>query len=297
MVGHASGAGRTHQGFFEEIAVRSCIERLEARIVFDDHTGGLVTGSFPPGGSSGGGSSGPPTLHEIPINSSTSSVSTPVLGTFGGRGKAAHYSLTTAAGTAVAMTLTGGTATIYQDNSGYDLVITASTGPGAVLSVTTHKGTNSVELANISVTGSIKSITAKSASLTGAMAVSGTIGTLALGAINGTIGCAGGSIGAITAASLTDANILSGANLSSNGNFYAAGSIGSLTVTGSVTHSLIGAGYNANNNQVLGGTSSVIHTIVVKKTTDSSTQFIAGAFGTAKLPKPIHIATDPRFES
>ena len=143
--------------------------------------------------------------------------------------------------------------------------------------MTTHKGNNTLELSNVSVTGSLKSMTAKTANLTGTLAVSGTIGTLALGAVTGTIAAAGGSIAALTAASLTDANILSGANLSSTGDTYAAGSIGSLTVSGTVTGSLIGAGYNASTTAVLGGESSVIHTIVVKKSVDSTTRFIAGA--------------------
>ncbi|HEX4123949.1 MAG TPA: hypothetical protein VHY37_04420 [Tepidisphaeraceae bacterium] len=284
------------QQFNEEIGVRSCIESLEARIVFDDHTGGLVTGAFPPGGGPGT-SSGPPTLHVIPIPSSTSTVSTPVIGTFGGSGKAAHFSLTTAAGTAVAMTLTGGTATVYQDGSGYDLTVTASPGAGAALVVNTRKGDKTVDLNNITVTGTLKSMTAKSASLTGTFAVSGDIGKLNAGAITGTIASAGGLISAITAATLSDATILSGANLSSSGDFYASGSIGSITVTGAITDSLIGAGYNASNNAVLGGESSVIHTIVAKKGADADTRFIAGAFGTAKLPKPVAISTDPRFES
>lgn len=276
--------------------MRSCIEALEARIVFDDHTGGLVTGSFPSGGGPGT-SSGPPTLHVIPIPSSVSTVTTPVLGTFGGSGKASHFSLTTSTGTAVAMTLTGGTATIYQDGSGYDLTITADPGAGAALTFTTHKGNNTVDLNDLTVTGNLKSMTAKTASLTGTFAVSGTIGKLNAGVITGTIASAGGLISAITAATLTDATILSGANLSTSGDFYAAGSIGSITVTGAVTDSLIGAGYNANNNAVLGGESSVIHTIVVKKGADADTRFIAGAFKTAKLPKPVDISTDPRFES
>jgi hypothetical protein len=287
------------QWFSKEIDLRSCIERLEARIVFDDHTGGLVTGSFPPGGSSGGGggSSGPPTLHVIPIPASTTNAANPVIGTLGGSGKASHFSFTTAAGTVVAMTLTGGTAIVYQDNPGYQLAITSTSSKGAVFAVTTHKGTNTVDLTGITVTGSLKSMTAKSSSFTGVLAVSGTIGTMALGAVSGTIGSGGGSIAAITAASLTDANILSGANLSTAGDTYSTGNIGSITVTGSVTGSLIGAGFDAATNKVLGGTSSVIRTIVVKGTTDTSTHFIAGAFGTAKLPKPINIASDPRFES
>jgi hypothetical protein len=194
------------------------------------------------------------------------------------------------------MTLTGGTATVYPDSAGYDLTITAST-PAAALTVTTKKGNNTLELANITVTGSIKSMTAKTANLTGTLAVSGTIGTLVLHAVSGTIASGGGSIAAITAATLTDANILSGANLTSSGDTYSAGSIGSLTVTGAVTDSLIGAGYNASNNAVIGGEASVIHTIVVKQGADANTRFIAGAFGTAKLPKPVNIPSDPRFES
>jgi hypothetical protein len=112
-----------------------------------------------------------------------------------------------------------------------------------------------------------------------------------------------GSISSITAASLTDAFVLAGANLGADGEIggnddsYAAGNINTLKVTGAITGATIAAGIAPTNGDF--ATPSAINGSAIKtitaKSADATTRFIASSIKTAKLPKPVKIATDSRF--
>jgi hypothetical protein len=124
-----------------------------------------------------------------------------------------------------------------------------------------------------------------------------------------------GSIGeiAIGKSGLADADILAGANLGSDGQLggtgpaadtFAGAAIGKLKVSGAVTNSLVAAGLDPANgellaagNTVLGGTASRIGSVAIRGGLDLATHFIAGAFGTVAIPKKVkELAADPRFE-
>jgi hypothetical protein len=106
--------------------------------------------------------------------------------------------------------------------------------------------------------------------------------------------------------------VLSGANYGVNGkpggsgtaaDTFGQGRIGKVTVAGALVGATFAAGVdpvNANlldgNDKLVGGTSSFIGAVAVKKGTDQSTRFVAGAFANrAKLPQAIDTAEDPRF--
>ena len=123
-----------------------------------------------------------------------------------------------------------------------------------------------------------------------------------IGNVTGTI-AATGSIASVTAASLTDAFILAGANLGSSGelgtgdNTFAAGNLNTLKVTGAITGSTIAAGIAPTNGDFATPAANyggAIKTITAKSA-DSTTRFIASSIKSARLPKPVKLATDPRF--
>ncbi|HWE96449.1 MAG TPA: hypothetical protein VG269_20980 [Tepidisphaeraceae bacterium] len=160
------------------------------------------------------------------------------------------------------------------------------------------------------INGGVASLTAGSVSPT----FSGTIaGQLAKMIIKGS---AGGNLAALAmgsvqiTGSLSGAKYLAGASFGADGiiggsnDTYGPGSIGSFSVGGAVTQSLIGAGFDPvdgiflNGNDVIqGGASSVIKSISIRKTADSSSRFLAGAYSKVKIAgKKVDPTTDPRFK-
>src|SRR5439155_19076946 len=131
-----------------------------------------------------------------------------------------------------------------------------------------------VALTDVSVAGTLKSMTARSADLSGTLYATCAIGKVLLRNVTGTIASAAGSIGAVQAANMTDALVLSGANFGNDlvrgggDDSYGAGSIASIQVSGAINSSLIGAGLNLKNgtfpdsaNTIVGGPSSTIKSI------------------------------------
>jgi uncharacterized protein with beta-barrel porin domain len=93
---------------------------------------------------------------------------------------------TTATGTSVTLKLTGnGTVEALQDGNAVDLVITGS---NLHLSAASF---SAFTLGAVTVTGSLASLKANSATLAGTLSATGNLGTITLGSITGTISASG----------------------------------------------------------------------------------------------------------
>jgi hypothetical protein len=134
------------------------------------------------------------------------------------------------------------------------------------------------------------------------------LGTARVGSLTGQI-VAVSLIKRLSATGMTDATVLAGANLGSDGllggtgsamDSFAAGTIDRLDVSGAIHSSFIGAGEHpvdgifGNGNDTEAG-AGVIKSISAA-TADDTTRFESSAFGIAKLPKKvINLTADPRF--
>jgi hypothetical protein len=238
----------------------------------------------------------------VAVNNTDPAPTRTVVGQFGSVGTTGkRFTLTDDDGTRVTFNLSGGTATVFRNGSAIDLRV-VDAGQGVSLNATARRGDGRVTLGSVDVTGSVRKFAGKTADLVGTLSATGTIATLTLGDVTGKITSGGGDIRALTASHLTGAMILSGADLANN--TFAAGSIGKLNVTGSIGGSLIAAGLDPVNGEfsdaddrVIGGAASLIDSIVTRGDVDSSTRFVAGAFGRARIPKPVDPATDPHFRT
>jgi len=158
---------------------------------------------------------------------------------------------------------------------------------------------------NVNVAGNLSSVTAKTVS--GTIYSAGELHTAKVGVLTGNIVSAS-EIASLSATGMTSAKVLAGVNLGADGllggigssaDAFGAGTIDSLTVTGEIVSSFIGAGVNpvdgifGNGNDISAGT-GLIKTISAKSA-DDTTRFETSAFGVAKLPKKVMVATDPRF--
>ena len=224
-------------------------------------------------------------------------------------GKKTKFSWTDADGTVAQIVLTGGSGTAYTaDGSALRLAITDG-GAGAKLSLKARGGNGRIVLGDVTVTGSLKTLTAKPADVTGAVFATGAIGNVNVGNLaGGTVASAGGAIGTVSAFSLSDARILSGANLGNDGHLgggddsFAGGSIKAVKVAGNISATVIGAGYDSGgdgdfldgNNSVAAG--SVIRSITAKAGADNASRFAASTFGNVKLPGRVDPTTDGRFK-
>ncbi len=106
--------------------------------------------------------------------------------------------------------------------------------------------------------------------------------------------------------------MLAGANLGSDdllggkvsaADTFSAGSIGKISINGSVTNSTFGAGLNPvdgifrnGNDKVMGGAASRIGSVNLKHGVDASTRFYAGAFGKIRTPKKVVPAAGTSFQ-
>jgi hypothetical protein len=213
-------------------------------------------------------------------------------------------------GVNVTLSITGGTGQAFLASNGLHLEVAAGF-RGATLTITCKGGSRSVILGDVTVTGTLKSLVNKSANLVGTLSTTGAIGTLSLGNVNGGTIAGAGGIGTLSLLSASNAYILSGANLGADGeqggsgndaDTFSAGSIHTFKVAGSLTNSVIAAGvepddgvYLGGNDTLLGGTASIIRAVTVRSI-DSSTRFIAGAFGTANIPRKVKPGSDLHFE-
>jgi uncharacterized delta-60 repeat protein len=216
------------------------------------------------------------------------------LGAFGVSGrKNLKLTFTLANHTKVTLTLTNGAGEAYMASNGLHLVITAAA-KGAALTITARGGAGRVTLGDVTVAGTLRTMAAKTADLAGTLSTTGGLGNISLGHVVAGSIAAVGNISSLTLESAASAKILAGANLAANS--FSAGSIRTFKVTGSLTNSTIGAGLNPDANTVTGGSASIIRMITVHSI-DAATRFIAGAFGTASIPKRVKkISADPHFE-
>lgn len=212
-------------------------------------------------------------------------------------------------GTRATFRISHGYGTLFIDSNG-DLELRLSdTTTASVLTITAHGGSKRVALGDVTDTGSLGSIVASDVDVTGMFSISGSVNHVTLGNVNGGTFAAGSNIGTMRVASLTNALVLAGASpgpqgvfgAGQSGNSFGAGFITSLTVTGAITNSVVGAGVNPvdgvfgnGNDTITGGAASRIGTLRAA-TADSASRFEAGAFGTVRLPELINPATDSRF--
>lgn len=238
-----------------------------------------------------------------------------LLRTFGQNGakRAKPVQFADADGTVVTISMKGpGAGQVFHDGATLDLVLSGVNNSSIVIK--TSGGTDGrVVFRNVQADGTIKSINAKTTDVTGTFAVTngGGLGKVSIGTLTGTLASAG-PITSLAFAGDVRGKVFSGANYGVNGkaggtgtaaDTFAAGRIGKVTVAGNTVGATFAAGVDPVNSRLLdgndilvGGSSSSIGTIAVKKGADASTRFVAGAFAKkAKLPKPVDTSNDPRF--
>ncbi len=229
------------------------------------------------------------------------------LGAFGTVGKKSVKLTFTVAGTAVTLLLKGATGNAFLNGNQVRLSITQSGTAATSLTVTTKGGTRSVSFSDITVAGAIRTLTAKTADLNGTFYATSSIGNAAFRAVaTGAAIVSGGTIGNLTLASLTGARIISGANLGSSGQLsssttFGPGSIGAISVSGSIAQSIIAAGVNAIGGDLLnpadtafGGKASFIKSVTGHGGIDANSRIIVGKIGPVKAPKVVKLP-DPRI--
>jgi hypothetical protein len=241
------------------------------------------------------------------------SAGTPIA-TFGVvNGKNQKYTYTDdATHTKITFSIKGGTGTLFKAADGtFNLVLTDGGAGGMTVSVKGKDGNGRIAFGDITANGTVKSMSVKNGDLSGTFSVAGSIGKLTLGNIaDGAAIAAAGNITSVSAASMTNAKLLAGANLGGDAAFggtgasadsYGQGSIGTLKIAGQIVGSTIGAGLNPvdatfgdDDDQVVGGTASLIKSITAKGA-DDATRFVAGAFGKVKIGTKVNPTTDPRF--
>ena len=152
-------------------------------------------------------------------------------------------------GVSVTFSLRGGTAAAYQNGKNIDIVVD-DTGRGVALSL---RSASNISLGQVTVSGTLRSLSARNSTLAGSLHVTGSIGRMAfgdvtgniysgssiagasagnvsgtifaaeaigrlkLGDVSGVIAAGGGIIGGITCSSLSNGKILSGVNLGNDG--------------------------------------------------------------------------------
>ena len=252
-------------------------------------------------------------LKRLIVPGSVAAPSGNLLGTFGMvNGRNTKLTVDAGNGKFVTFTMKGGSGSVFQNGDTLNLVVTDD-GRGAAVTVKVKGGDGRVKLGDVAVNGSLKSLSAKTGDLSGTLSVGIVIGKVLLGDVTGTI-AAGGAITSVTANTLTNARILAGTGLGGDRalggtgadvDTYAAGTIGTVSVKGAITSSLIGAGlhptdgtYGDDDDTVVGGAGSFIRSISAKGGADDATRFVAGAFSKVKLGKTkIDLATDARFKT
>ncbi|HZL35933.1 MAG TPA: hypothetical protein VFC78_11525 [Tepidisphaeraceae bacterium] len=227
-----------------------------------------------------------------------------LLGEFGDLG--GKFTFAAPNGARVTITLTHGSGYVFRDGASIDLVLRNTDARSSLL--LTARGHARIPLGNIAISGSLRSIIAPTADLTGTISIAGSVAAVSLGNVMGGIVAAGNSIGTFSASTLTGAKLLAGASLGTDGQIgggddaYAPGTIGLIKLTGPATNSFIAAGFapadglfDNSAGTVLGGIASEIRAITIRGGVDASTRFIAGAFGAVRIPGRVQPGSDPRF--
>lgn len=231
-----------------------------------------------------------------------------LIGTFGipaagGRRGARFFDSVTGA----TFIMKGGSGQAFRGDDGLINLVLTDAGRGVTVTV---KGRGRVPLGDVICRGTIRSMQMRTGDLNGTMFIGGNLGKLLIGNVSGTI-AVNGFINSIVADSLTQAKVLSGANLgedaelggvNSNADAFGQGVIKSIKVKGAIVQSIVGAGLNPvdgvfgnDDDVVVGG--SAIGTLSARSADDTS-RFYASQFRVAKLPKRIKdIGADPRFRT
>lgn len=281
---------------------------LHNGLAFDN--GHAVTAWSDNSNSTSDNADGPLAFFDIYAGAFNVTTTNPPGGTLVGTFSSAPLKYTEPDGTRATFHISKGYGSLFIDSNG-DLELRLSdTTTASVLSITASGGGRRVALASVSDNGSLGSIVATNADITGMFSVSGSVNHVTLGNLNGGTFAASGAIGTMRVASLTNAFVLSGASpgpqnifgAGVTGSSFAAGSIKSLVVTGAITNSVVGAGvdpvdgvFGNGNDTIIGGAASRINTLRAA-TADSASRFEAGAFGTVRLPELIDPTTDSRFQ-
>jgi uncharacterized delta-60 repeat protein len=211
--------------------------------------------------------------------------------------------------TGAVFTMKGGSGQAFRGEDGRINLVLTDGGAGVTVVI---KSKGRIPLGDVVCAGTIRSMQVKTGDLSGTMFVRGMLGKLQIGNVAGTI-AVNGAITSIVADSLTNAKILSGANLgddaelggavgTSNADTFGVGVIGSVKVRGAIAQSIVGAGlnpvddvYGDDDDVVTPG--STIRTLSAKSA-DPTSRFYASTFKSVKLPKKIKdVASDARFKT
>ena len=211
--------------------------------------------------------------------------------------------------TGATFTMKGGTGQIYRGEDGRISLILNDAGAGVTVVI---KSKGRLPLGDIDVRGTLRSMQVKTGDLSGTMFVRGMLGKLTIGNVAGNI-AVNGSITSILADSLTDAKILSGANLgddallggeagTNNADLFGVGVIGAVKVRGAITRSIVGAGLNPGDGVIGNDDDAVTPGSSIRsisaKSADETSRFYASSFGSAKLPRRIKdVSTADRFKT
>jgi uncharacterized delta-60 repeat protein len=284
-------------------------KQADGRIVIgtSDRSSGTVGGSTGAGGSSSDTSS---RLTRLNVPGTRAQPQGEQLGTFGvANGKRTTLTATDGDGTKIVFSASRGSGTVYVSGGKYNVMLSDGAG-GASAVIKTSGGDGHAKLGDVVVSGTLRSLSAKNADLSGTLFSSGSIGNLALGDLTGNV-VAAGAVGRVSLRGMKGARVMSGAGLGSDGKLggtasdadsFAAGSIASVRVAGPVEASTISAGldpvdgvFNNDDDTVIGGEQSLIRSVVARSA-DATSRFIAGKIVSLKLPASVKLAEDERVD-
>ncbi|HEX4793035.1 MAG TPA: DNRLRE domain-containing protein [Humisphaera sp.] len=227
---------------------------------------GTAEGKLVVGTSSTGSTTTTSTLRRliVPGSKNVTAIQPTFLGAFGIiNGKKTKLQVTDFDGTRITIVLSGGQGQATQNGDKIDLTITAGS-TGCAVTITTKGGDGRGAFGSITITGSVKSLNAKTSDVSGTLAVSGAAGRISLGNITGNV-LIGNSLASLTAGNLggtlsvgADARTIKLHDVS--GVIAVGGSIRSLTAT-SLTNSKILAGTQLGSDNAIGGSGSAADTI------------------------------------
>jgi hypothetical protein len=217
--------------------------------------------------------------------------------------------LTQPDGTLVTYSLAGpGTGTVVSNGSANPSLVFTGTSGGSTVTLATRGGSNSLTLAGLTADAPIGAISAPTVSFDGNFNVNGSLGRLVLESLSDS-NLAASSFTSVQIRGGVDASkILAGTYFGADNapgggdDSFAAGSIRSLTVAGSVTGSLIAAGLDPADGIYLNGNDTLVGGAIVTASIggvlSSDSHILASA-----LPRTTRInhvavvlAGDPRFE-
>lgn len=282
-------------------------------VVGTTNAGNSQSGSGGSAGNGSGNGSGTPgqqetSLRRLNVPGTRSQPQGTQLGTFGVvDGKRATLTVTDPDGTDITFTASRGSGVVYQAGDHYNL--TLSDGAiGASVSIRGTGGDGRIQLGDVTASGNLRSLIARTADLSGTLYASGLVGRIMLGDVTGNIAAAG-SITLVSVSSLTGARVMAGAGLGADGKLggvnaeadsFTAASIGAVRVAGGVEASTISAGldpidgvFNNDDDRVMGGEASMIRSVVARSA-DATSRFIAGRIVSLRLPGATDLDGDDR---